>query len=256
MLRRPGVLAVALALVAFGLSALDSGDPPPSAPLRGAVDAVLGPPERALAAGVGAVGSLGDLADREQMRRLREENERLRRELAAAGVDRRLARELDAVRTAAGDLQVLPARVTAAGRALGFARTVTLDVGEDDGVRAGQAVLAGTGLAGRTVRVTGSSAVVLLATDPTFAAGSRLSTTGALGLASGTGDALRWLQVEPGPVEPGAMLLTSGSGTFPADLPVGRVTEVGETAGGLATTAVVEPLVAFGTLDVVGVVVG
>jgi rod shape-determining protein MreC len=258
---RPRLLLVVLLLTSFTLATVDSRSSSPFDPLRTAVDAVLGPVERGVgraAGGLGgAVSAVGDLADRSELQRLREENERLRRDAAVAeGEARALQEWRDLLQLqGSGQWTVVPARVTGAGSALGFARTLTIDAGSRDGVQDGQTVLAGAGLVGRTVRVGPWTSVVLVLEDAGFGAGTRLAGTGALGLARGSGHGLTWVQVDAGPVEPGATLLTTGSDTFVADVPVGRVTAVSSTPGGLTSSATVEPFVDTRRVDVVGVVV-
>jgi rod shape-determining protein MreC len=264
MTARPRLLLVVLLLASFTLTTLDAraGDGSPFDPLRSAVDAVLGPVDRGVGRTSGAVGgavaAVGDLADRSELSDLREENARLRRDLAAAeGADRTTAEWRALLRLQeTGSWSLVPARVTGAGTALGFERTVTVDAGSRDGVAVGQAVVAGAGLLGRTVRVGPWTSVVLLVDDPGFGAGARLAETGALGLARGAGaDGLTWTQVDAGPLDRGATLLTSGSDTFVPDVPLGRVTDVRSAPGGLTVTASVEPFVDTGRVDLVGVVV-
>lgn len=247
-------LLVALVLGCTALVTLDAGARSPFDPLRSAVAAVLGPVESAVGSAASAVGRAGDS---DELRRLREENARLRGDGARAQAARRVADEWEALLGLQTERSwsLLPARATAAGGAFGFERTVTLDVGARDGVRAGSTVVTGAGLVGRAVRVAPFTSVVLLVDDPTFGVGARLATTGALGLASGDGPGrVRWVQVDPGEVAAGAVLLTSGAGTFVADVPVGRVTGARPGPGGLGTVADVEPVVDLGRLDVVGVV--
>ena len=256
---RPRLLLVALLLASITLTALDAREGSPFDPLRTGVDAVLGPVDRAVGRAAGGVGdaasAVGDLADRDELQRLRDENARLRRELAEGEGDARAADQLAELLGQARELDLLPARVTAAGGALGFERTVTLDAGERDGVRPGQSVVSGGGLVGRTVRVGPWTSTVLLLDDPEFGAGARLASTGALGIARGAGPGrLEWTQVQPGPVELGAALVTSGSDTFAPGLALGRVRSVSEAPGGLTTTAVVDVLADVGALDLVGVV--
>jgi rod shape-determining protein MreC len=258
---RPRGLLGVLLLVCLALTAVDARASSAFDPLRSAVDVVLGPVDRGAGRAAGtvgdAVGAVGDLVDRGELGRLREENARLRRDLAAGEASERLAGQWRSMLglVEAGGWSVVPARVVGAGSALGFERTVTIDVGEGDGVAVGQTVVAGEGLVGRTVRVGRWTSEVLLLDDPGFGAGARLAVTGALGLASGRGGGrLRWVQVDAGPVEVGATLLTTGSETFVADVPLGRVRGVSAGPGGLTTTADVEPFVDVARIDLVGVV--
>ncbi|HWH27568.1 MAG TPA: rod shape-determining protein MreC [Mycobacteriales bacterium] len=256
---RPRLLLVALLLASITLTALDAREGSPFDPLRRGVDAVLGPVDSAVGGAASAVGeavsAVGDLADRDEFERLREENARLRRQLAEGEGDARAAEQLRSLLGQADELRLLPARVTAAGGALGFERTVTLDAGERDGVRPGQSVVSADGLVGRTVRVGPWTSTVLLVDDPEFGAGARLAGTGALGLARGAGPGrAEWTQVEPGPVAEGEVVVTSGSDTFAPGLAIGRVRSVRPTAGGLTRTAVVDVLADLGSLALVGIV--
>lgn len=249
-----------LLLASLTLTTLDAGDGSPFDPLRSGVETVLGPVDRGIGGAAGGIGGVvsaaGDVLDRDERERLREENDRLRRELAGQQALRRELEEWKALLALPSEWATVPARVTSAGSSLGFERTVTVDAGEGDGVAVGQTVLAGAGLVGRTVRVGRWTSVVLLLDDPEFGVGARLAGPGALGLARGEGGGgLSWVQVEPGPVARGDMLLTTGSDTFVPDVPLGRVVEVRRAQGGLTITATVEPLVDLGRLDLVGVVV-
>lgn len=259
-MRSRSLLAVLL-LTCLTLTTLDAGARSPFDPLRSGVAAVLGPVDVAVGSAASSVAdvfaSVGDLADDSELADLREENDRLRRELAQGEAAARRLAELDALLGVTGDLDAVPARVVAAGSALGFGRTVTLDVGSGDGVGEGQTVLSGAGLIGRTVRVGPATSVVLLLDDPEFGVGARLARQGTLGLARGDGDGgLVYTQVEGGPVEVGEVLLTTGSDTFVAEVPIGLVREVRSTAGGLTSAADVEPYADLGALDLVAVVAG
>lgn len=259
----PRRLLAILLLSSVTLTVVDggSGNGATLDPVRGATSAVLAPVDAVVSRGTGAVtGAVQALAaDRSQLDSLQADNDRLRRELAAgAGAQRELAqaRALLGLRDTA-KLRLTAGRVTAADRGLGFERTVRLDVGSQDGVRVGQPVVSGAGLLGRVVRTTVSSCAVLAVDDPQFGVGARLSSTGALGLATGGGRGrLTWAQVDPGPVRPGDTLVTAGSDTFPPGLPVGTVRDVVRTPGVPTVTAVVQPLADVATVEVAGVVTG
>lgn len=253
-----GLLAV-LTLTCLTLTALDAGDRAPFDPARTAVDAVLGPVDRAVGGAASSTGdvlaSIGDLGDRSELEDLREENDRLRRELAEGEEAQRRLTELDALLGVVADVTAVPGRVVGAGTALGFGRTVTVDLGSDDGIRDDMTVVGAAGLVGRTVQVGPSTSVVLLLDDPGFGVGARLAREGTLGLARGDGAGrLVYTQVEGGAVEPDATLLTTGSDTFVAGIPIGKVVAVSSTAGGLTSEAEVEPFVDSASLDLVAVV--
>lgn len=253
-----GLLAV-LALTAVTLTVVDAGAGSPFGPLRSGVDAVLGPVQAAVGGATtsagGALAAVGDLTDRSELERLRADNDRLRSELARGQGARRRVAELDALLGLTGPAgwRSVPARVVAAGPAPG-ARTVTVDVGSLDGVREGLTVVSGAGLVGRTVRVGRSTSVVLLLDDPGFGVGSRLAREGTLGLSQGAGAGrVVYTQVEGGQVEPGDVVLTTGSDTFVPGVPIGQVDAVRSTAGGLTSAAEVEPYVSTSSLDLVAV---
>lgn len=260
---RPRLVLALLVLTSFTLITLDvrAGQGSPLDGLRGAADAVLGPPQRAVGAAARSVGGVlhdvGELGRDGELEQLRAENERLQGRLREGQAQARRLAELDALLGAVGEDATVPARVTGFGPGLGFARTVTLDVGSDDGVQAGQTVRSGAGLVGRTVQVGPATTVVLLLVDPGFSVGVRLAREGTLGLARGGGDgALTFTQVEGDRVREGEVLLTAGSDTFVPDVPVGRVEQVQAPRGELTPTATVVPFADLSSLDLVGVVVG
>ena len=260
------LLLALLVLTALTLIAVDSraGGSPLDALRRGA-DAVLGPPQQALAASVRRVGevltALPRLGrDRQRAARLERENEALRARLRETEALRRRTAELDrllALRPAA-DAPVVPARVVAVGDSLGFAWTATIDAGSRDGVREDQTVLTGAGLVGRTTRVGPTTSTVLLLVDPGFTVGGRLQRTGSLGLVTGAGRGMRMELVDADvQVRVGDLVTSTRSATFVLpDLPVGRVTRVPPRSGTLTRTVDVEPLADVGSLDLVGVVLG
>jgi rod shape-determining protein MreC len=254
--RGPRLLLVLLLLTAFTLTMLDVRTQPFGAVRQGA-DAALGPAQRAVGGAARGIGGLfGGGRDETEVRRLREENARLRADLVRGEADRRRAAELDRLLALkdAGTYTVVPAQVTALGSAFGFELTVTIDAGSRDGVAEGQTVVNADGLVGRTTRVGPFTSTVLLVTDPGFTVGARLTREGTVGLATGDGRAaLTYELVEGGQVEVGDALLTTGSQTFVPGVPVGRVTEV-RPGGALVTTARVRPFVRVGALDLVGVV--
>lgn len=256
-MRGPRLLLVVLLLLAAALTALDrpAGRDSPFDGVRRAADTVLGPAQRAVAGTADRLGRIGGPSSAE-LERLHAENARLTAQLLREeGAPRRIG-ELDRLLAlpSVSDYATVPARVVAAGAALGFSSTVTLDAGSRDGVRPGQTVLSGDGLVGRTLRVAPFTSTVLLITDPGFTVGARLSREGTLGLATGTGTGLTYEVVEGGRVQPGDALLTTGSQTFVPDVVIGRVTSL-SVGGALVTTAEVEPLADLSSLDLVGVVI-
>jgi rod shape-determining protein MreC len=256
--RGPRLLLVLLVLTALTLTALDvrgSDGGSPFDPLRRGADVVLGPAQRALGGAARSVAGFFDGSPAEQ-KRLQEENDRLRAELRRSEDLRRRVQELDALLALKdfGSYPMVPARVASVGSSFGFESTVTIDAGSRDGIAAGQTVVDGDGLLGRTLRVGPFTSTVLLLTDPGFTVGARLTREGTVGLATGTGNGMVLSLVEGGRVSEGDALLTTGSDTFVPGVPIGRVTSVDRAGQSLVTTARVRPFVDVSSLDLVGVV--
>lgn len=249
-------LLLVLLLLCATLTVLDARTHSPLDGLRRGTATALGPLERAVGAGVRALpggGPDGEVAT------LQRDNDRLRRQLldlqgAQAQSDElaRLLRLKDA-----GSLTTVLARVVGYGSSVPFESTITLDVGTRDGVRADQSVTTGLGLVGRTVQVGPDTSVVALVTDPTVTVGVRLNAgSRALGLATGQGDELTLrLLAGDAALQVGDAVVTAGSDTFVAGVPVGRVTAVTSAAQDLAPTATLAPYADLDALDLLQVVV-
>ena len=181
--------------------------------------------------------------------RLKADNERLLRWQAAA---RKLEAENRALKgllnfKAPGDASFIAARVIADAGGT-FAHSLLLNAGEREGARKGQAVVIGSGLAGRVQEVGARSARILLITDlnsriPVLIEPSRTRAV----LAGTNTDRPRLVHLPPGAVvTEGDRIVTSGhAGAFPQGLPVGVVASVGE--GGID----IQPFVDRARLEVV-----
>jgi rod shape-determining protein MreC len=183
----------------------------------------------------GARAAQEALEDRSQ---LHAENQRLREELLLTQA--RLAR-LGAVAEQNGRLrELLEARNRLGLRAqLGelidvdlepFRHRILIDLGADDGIGVGQAVMDASGVLGQIVDVQRQRAELILVTDPGHAVPVRVARTGLRTIAYGTGDTdslrLPHIPFSAG-VRVGDELLTSGvGGVFPAGLPVGVIRQV------------------------------
>jgi rod shape-determining protein MreC len=165
------------------------------------------------------------------------ENEELKRRLAAAEVDLQQQRALAG--RAQGLEQLLDMRQrldlhTAAATIIGVApnpdfRTVTIDKGKRDGLRADMAVIAPAGVVGRVVIPTARAAKVQLLIDRNAAAGALIERSRAQGVVVGEGDRLLRMDYvsEASDVVVGDAVVTSGiDGIFPKGFPVGRVETV------------------------------
>lgn len=103
---------------------------------------------------------------------------------------------------------------------------LVLAAGSRDGVHLGQAVIDAGGLMGQVIATTGSSATVLLLTDPDHAVPVTVARNGVRLIVYGRGDTLelRDIPLSAG-VEVGDEIVTSGlGGRFPAGFPVGKIT--------------------------------
>ena len=198
------------------------------------------------------------------LRGVRADNDTLRRQLADAQVQlqeqRALAdrtRGLEALlelrdRT---NLSTVAAEIIAAGATPDF-RTVTIDKGQTDGLKADMAVLAPAGVVGRVVVTAPRAATVQLLVDRNAGAGALIERSRAQGVVMGaSGELLRMEYVsEVSDVIVGDMVVTSGiDGIYPKGFAVGRV-EVVEKSGGAYKNILVRPAVHFSNLEEVLVV--
>lgn len=123
---------------------------------------------------------------------------------------------------------------------------VLLDGGTAAGVRVGQPVIDAWGLVGQVISTSGSTASIMLLTDPDHAVPVRNARTGQRAIAYGTGrDDRIVLPTLPmnSDLQVGDELLTSGlGGRFPAGFPVAVVREVGVDENGIFARVVAEPL--------------
>ena len=178
------------------------------------------------------------------LRRVRVENEALKRELAATQVavqeQRALAdrarglekllefRERITLKTAAAD-------VIAAAASPDF-RTLTIDKGSADGLTGDMAVISPAGVVGRLVLVSPRASKVQLLVDRNAAAGALIERSRAQGIVVGRGD--NWLRLdyvsEVSDVVKGDAVVTSGiDGIFPKGFVIGRVETVEKSRCGV-----------------------
>ncbi len=277
--RRPGEprprrsVLVALLLACATLITLDyhGGTGSPMEPARRAMGEVFGPVETAVSAAIRPVTAVPDWFHtrsqlRHQIATLTAQNSELRQRVNTSGVDRNRLAEYDGLTAAASTLgqALVPARVVGIGATQTFSRTVTIDAGSRAGVAPDQTVVNADGLVGRVLRVTRSTATVLLVIDAESVVGGRIGDSMQLGFLHGRGDLARSgrldLELVDDSVVPskGDVVVTWGSqggAPYITGVPVGRVTQVFSSLRQTSQRAVIEPFVDFGALDVVGVVV-
>jgi rod shape-determining protein MreC len=255
---------VLLLLASLSAMALDARGPGLVDEVRdGAVDALA--PVRSAAGGV--LEPVGDLvAGVAGYDELEDENTELRQRVDELEGDeaertasrRSLRRALALLEVPwVGDVESVGARVVGAPVS-NLEQTVELDAGADEGVAEGMPVVAADGLVGRVVEVSGRRSRVRLVSDPASAVGVRLVGSDDTGSAEGDGPGrdLSVLFVEPDTkVRRDELVVTSGleGAAFPADLPVGFVTEAEARSGELAQDVTVRPAADLDRVELVRV---
>lgn len=263
--RRSRIVIAALLVLAFTLITLDYRTGESAKGVRGFLHSMVGGVENgvtAVARPIGRTVSSLTHPNRYQDRadRLAEENAALRREIADDAEIERLAGELSELRLLAdkGQYTIVPARVIAVGDVTGTDWTVTINAGRRDGIVVDKVVVNSAGLVGTVASVTDGTAVVRLLCDPRTRIGARLEATQLLGaVAGGQGPSSLGFTLYDASyqIREGDRLVTFGSLDYVAGVPIGEIAEVIDI-GGLSREATVRPYVSFGTLDLVGVVVG
>lgn len=262
--RRPSLrlTAAVLTLATLGAVLLDVARPGWGDPARSVVASVVAPAQSALAGW-----------DDDRVRELTEERNALAAEVTRLREQVRRSDQLQELDRATtwGDHRLVPARVVAfATRSSPVGgRTVTIDVGQRDGVQEDQTVVSADGLVGRVLRTSRSSSDVLLLGDPDVVVGVRYGQDGdegALGSVAATTQPglpprghgqLTLTALGDSPVAVGDEVTTLGSPDsrpYVARVPLGTVTAVDPDRGQLGRTAVVTPYVDTDTLDLVAVV--
>ena len=257
------VLACATLAVVDQTSGLD--------PVRRMLGETVGPVESATSAVARPVtGIPGWFTSRGQLRSdvaaLQAENSQLREQVRTAGFDRNRLAEYDGLTQTAQTLgyALVPARVVAMGEAQSFTRTVTIDAGSSAGVEPDMTVVNADGLVGRVLRVTSTTATVLLIVDADSTVGGRDSGSMDVGFITGNGSVsdsgsldLQLVDQSATPAK-GDTVVTWGSdkdAPYVSGVPIGQVTHVYSSVRDSSKTAELQPFVDFGALDLVGVVV-
>ena len=168
----------------------------------------------------------------EELERLELQNKQLKRwEWTARRLERKLVR-LRALLNAVEDpaLGYVTARVIADNRGP-FVRSILVNAGKTQGVRAGLAVIDASGLVGRTVEAGASTARVLLVTDLNSRVPVLVGPGGVRAVLSGNNQGSPTLSFLPvnARVRSGDLVVTSGhGGLLPRGLPIGVVEEADE----------------------------
>lgn len=270
--RPPRALVVALLLACASLMIVDSSDDGALDPARRAVGEAVGPAQAAADRAVGPfVGLQESFTDRDDLRgrlaALEAENADLRSQVRTAPYDAQRLAELEGLTSAAADLgqALVPARVIGVGPSQSFSSTVTIDAGSDAGITPDLTVLNNDGLVGRVLRVTATTATVLLVVDADSTVGARVAQSMQLGFLKGDGTVgtkgrldLELLDETVVPRKDDTVVTwgsTNGDSPFVPGVPIGRVVSVYSNVRDTTQRAVIDPYVDFAALDVVGVVV-
>lgn len=204
------------------------------------------------------------------------------RAMQAAGArNQALSRQVAQLKTKVAQLQALTLennqlkkllnlKQTATGGANSVAATVverlpgswfsvaTIDRGRSDGIAPGDVVMSTTGLVGRVIVTTPSTAQVMFLSDPQSAIGVRDITTDQAGVLHGTGSPSQLTLAFFSPnaqANVGDVVATSGlSGQLPGGLLVGKVSRAGPSGNGLVRSSQVTPFADFDHIQVVLVV--
>lgn len=234
---------------------------------RDGAGGLFGPVENAAAAVVRPVrdfvSSISSLGSKdEQIAELQRKNDELQAQADKEQYTRNRAQQLDELLklSGAGQYTVVPAQVIAIGAAQGFAWTVTIDAGSQDGLKVDQNVVTGRGMVGRIVSVTRSTATVVLLVDATSTVGARIESSMEVGFLNGTGDSrsLELQLLDPfAAINVGDRLVSYHvrGGAYVPGVPLGTITSVSGTPGQLTRVATVDPFVDVTSLDLVGVIV-
>ena len=198
---------------------------------------------------------------RNQIEKLKAENAKLKSELInRKNADAQLEQLKDILDLAGtAGYKIVNAKVISQGSSQSFSQTVTIDIGSNAGIKKNMTVLSQYGIAGVVKDVYPNSALIQLASDPSFRIGARIAGTQQIGILTGRGTQSASLQLLDNStnVKEGDILLSRGSianRPFVPGVPLGYVTSVDNSAGAIAQTATIRYYTNFSSLGVVAIV--
>lgn len=198
------------------------------------------------------------------LRQVRNENEALKGELRTLQVrlqeEHALAQRTDNLRQLLelrerANLDTTASEVIAGAASPEF-RTVTIDKGTSDGLKADMAVISPAGVVGRVILPSGRASKVQLLIDRNAAAGALIERTRVQGVVEGFGDGSLRMEYVPATsdVTPGDLVVTSGiDGIYPKGFVIGTIEQVDRGGGGYHQITV-RPAVDFTRLEEVLIV--
>lgn len=198
---------------------------------------------------------------RNQIEKLKAENDALRLALQNRKIADVQLGQLKSVLDLAGkaSFKVVNARVISQGASTSFTQTITIDAGTSSGIRPNMTVIAGFGIVGVVKVAYPNSALIQLASDPSFKIGVRIAGSQQIGILTGQGTRKGVLQLLDNSqvVKVGDVIVARGSVNgrpFVPGVPIGEVTAVDNSASAVTQTADVKYFVNFSTISVVAVV--
>ena len=258
LLASGALLIVSLHLISTGVHPGDLAARPQSVFLE-----IISPVDAAFTRlGEGASSVVGDYLD---LLHVREENARLRQELARVRSDRALLAELQVENRHLGELlelrDALGTTAVAANvigsDATGLSRTLILASGSSNGIRPGMAVLSNQGVVGKIIAVSPHASRVLLIDDHNSALDGFDQRSRARGIVAGLVDdglILKYADRSQD-IRNGDTVVTSGlDGIFPRGLLVGTIKSVHREGPGLFLGVRIAPAVDFRGLEQVLVI--
>jgi len=139
-----------------------------------------------------------------------------------------------------------------------WSSVIIIEKGSYHGIKRGMAVLGTSGLAGRVMETSDSSAKIMLINDPNLGVSAIVQRSRQEGLVSGTLSSfliMRYLPKESD-IQVGDTVITSGlTEAYPKGLMIGAVLELGEEFSGLSRYAVIKPAADLSNLEEVFVIV-
>ena len=198
---------------------------------------------------------------RSTINKLKEENAQLRTQLMQQKNAQGQATQLNAALDLAGRARwkTVSAKVLAQGSTISFTHTITIDQGSRAGIRPNLTVINGQGLVGVIKTVFPNSAVVLLASDPSFKIGVRVARNQSIGILSGQGSNSGVLELldNTSRIKKNDILLSRGSTNntpFVPGVPVGFVTKASDSTSYVSQVADVTFYANLNALGVVSVI--
>jgi rod shape-determining protein MreC len=247
------LLILSLHLISTGVRPGDLSARPQSAVLE-----IISPIDAAFAhLSEGASSIVGDYAD---LLHVRDENKRLRDELARVNSDHARLAEFEVENQHLGQLlelrDTLGTDAVAANvigsDATGLSRTLILSSGSGDGLRVGMAVLANEGVVGKVIATSPHASRVLLIDDHNSALDGFDQRSRARGIVAGVVDdglILKYADRSQD-IQNGDTVVTSGlDGIFPRGLLVGTIKNVRREGPGLFLDVSIAPAVDFRGLE-------